>query len=260
MESEDVNPSMNETEEAKPKNFFSRLGDVYLSPKEAFEEIGRSPRVLVPIIALILIGLVTGFVLANKVDIQSIVDSQIEAAISKGQPPQQIEQARPLLTLVFKGIITCMFFLGCIFNSLILAGFIKLFSALAGAKNRFKSVFSMALFSVLAISLIQQILMIVIAFIKGTVETTLSNIQFLVASNLGAVVGSIMGEDALPIYLMHLFRYVDFFTIWMIVLLAIGSAAVSKKLKTSTAAAWLGGAYAIIALIGALFSSRSPVG
>jgi hypothetical protein len=72
------------------------------------------------------------------------------------------------------------------------------------------------------------------------------------------VLSALVGEDALPKYLMNLARYVDLFNIWLICLLAIGSAAVSRKLKTSTAAIWLGGAYAVMALIGAAASGSIP--
>jgi hypothetical protein len=41
----------------------------------------------------------------------------------------------------------------------------------------------------------------------------------------------------------------------MIALLAIGYAAVSRKLKTGRAAFWLGAVYAIVAVIGAAISS-----
>jgi hypothetical protein len=54
---------------------------------------------------------------------------------------------------------------------------------------------------------------------------------------------------------MKLLEYVDVFAIWTIALLSIGYSAVSRKLKTSTAAIWLVGAYAIIAIIGTVFRS-----
>jgi hypothetical protein len=83
----------------------------------------------------------------------------------------------------------------------------------------------------------------------------ISNINSLVASNLGAVFAGILGEDALPKFFMRLAGYVDLFAIWIIALLAIGYSAVSRKLKTSTAAIWIAGVYAVIAVIGAAASS-----
>ncbi len=64
MEPESANESMSEMEEApKPRNFFSRIGGVYASPRDAFGEIGRAPRVFVPMIILSIISLLVGFYL-----------------------------------------------------------------------------------------------------------------------------------------------------------------------------------------------------
>jgi hypothetical protein len=54
---------------------------------------------------------------------------------------------------------------------------------------------------------------------------------------------------------MSLANGIDIFVIWMIALLAIGYAMVSRKLKTATAAVWLAGAYFVLIVIGAALSS-----
>jgi hypothetical protein len=69
------------------------------------------------------------------------------------------------------------------------------------------------------------------------------------------VLASFLGEDDLPKFLMRLAGYIDVFAIWLIALLAIGYSAASRKLKTATAATWLGIAYGIIALIGSAIGS-----
>ena len=47
-------------EEVKIKSFPARLGEVFFSPREAFTEIGKAPRLVVHIIALILISIFGG--------------------------------------------------------------------------------------------------------------------------------------------------------------------------------------------------------
>jgi hypothetical protein len=65
----------------------------------------------------------------------------------------------------------------------------------------------------------------------------------------------LVGKDGLPKFIMALARWIDLFAIWMISLLAIGYAAVTRKLKTSTAAFAIGGLYAAAALIAAIIAA-----
>jgi len=140
---------------------------------------------------------------------------------------------------------------------LIIAGFIKLFGAFTGAENQYKAVFVVCLYTMIAVSIVSTVLMVVILYFKQPGEVTATSISSIVASNLGAVLESILGENALPKFVLGLAKGIDVFVIWMIALLSIGSSAVSKKLKTSTAAAWLVSAYVIILIISASISAIS---
>ena len=255
MESNVARESMSE-ESPRPKNFFSRLEGVYFSPKEAFQEIGGSPRVLVPIIVFIAIGLLSGYYLTTKVDFQAMAAAQMEQRVQQGQvSPEQMEQQMAVVSK-FMGLSVII---GAGISSpiicLIIAGFIKLISTFTGAENRYKALLAVCLYTMIAVSIVSTILMIVILYFKRPGEITATSINSVVASNLGAVLESILGENVLPKFFMAVARGIDIFNIWIIALLAIGSSAVSKKLKTSTAATWLVGTYAIIVIIGAVFSA-----
>jgi hypothetical protein len=97
--------------------------------------------------------------------------------------------------------------------------------------------------------------MILVLQMKGPGEVDPTQMNAVVASNLGAILSSFLGNDVLPRFVMSLANGVDIFAIWMIALLAIGYSMVSRKLKTSTAAVWLAGAYILIIIIGAAFGS-----
>jgi hypothetical protein len=257
MEPENASEPVPETEVIQPKNFFSRLGGVYFSPKNAFQEIGSSPRVLIPIIALIVIGFLMGVYLVKTIDVQSVVVAQMEKAVEQGKmPKEQMEQMLPASEKIAQIVILVAGTLSGTIFALIFAGFAKLFSAFQGAQNKFGALFSVTLYAMIAISIIHSILMILVMRFKGTADVDINNLNSVVASNLGAVVGSLLSEDSLPKFVMKLMEYVDVFAIWTISLLSIGYSAVSKKLKTSAAATWLVAAYAIIAIIGAIFRSR----
>ena len=246
------------TEEVKAGNFFSRLGGVYLSPRNTFQEIGRKPTVLVPIIATIVVGLLLGIYVVKTLDLASLTTAQMEKMVERGRITQEqmdmmlpgsIARA-PVQTLVG----SCA---GGLIVALIIAGYAKLFSLFAGAENRFKTVFSVTLFTTIAISIVQSILVVLVLYFKGAGDVNVMNINSVVTSNLGAVLRGLLGEDALPKFVMGLATAVDVFAIWMIALLSIGYSAVSKKLKTATAAIWLVIAFAIIAVISAAFGAGS---
>jgi len=242
---------------AKPKNFFSRWGGVYVSPAKTFKEIGASPQVAVPIIALIVLGLLTGLCLIMTLDLQSMAVLQLEKAVQQGSmTKQQMEQALPIVSKVMGAEVMIMFLIGGLINALIVAGFAKLFSTILGAENRFKALFSVTLYTVIAISILHYVLLVLIVYVKRPTDVDISSLNYVVTSSLGGVLSSIFGEDALPKFLMKLALYVDVFAIWIITLLAIGYSAVSRKLKTATAATWLGVAYGIIALLGAALLAR----
>lgn len=255
MESNTTQESMPE-ESPKPKNFFSRLEGIYFSPKAAFQEIGRSPGVLVPIIVLIVISMLGGYYMTTKVDMQSIAVAQMEQRVEQGQITQeQMEQQMAMASKISGPLTIVASGLSVLISCLIIAGFIKLFSTFTGAENRYKGLFAVCLYAMIAVSIVSTILMAVILFFKQPGEITATSISSVVASNLGALLESILGENALPKFVMTLFRGIDIFNIWIIALLAIGSSAVSKKLKTSTAAVWLGGTYAVILVIVAAISA-----
>jgi hypothetical protein len=235
-------------EVSKPKSFFSRLGGVYFSPRETFQEIGRSPRVLVPIIAVVIIGVLAGFYLSKTLDFQAIVTAQLDKLVQHGNLTQ--EQADIMIPNAVRmapiQIIAAGAF-GGIILALIMAGYAKLFSLFTGAINKFKPLFVAALYVTIAVSVVSNILLIIILQLKGPGSVT--DINSMLASNLGAVLESILGVDVLPKFVASFATAIDIFTIWRIALLAIGFSAVSKKLKTSTAAVWLGTAYVVISLI-----------
>jgi hypothetical protein len=254
VEPEATSKSALESEAASPRSFFSRLGGVYFSPGETFKEIGQSPGVLVPIVALIIIGLLAGYYVTKNLDIQSMMSAQLESAVQQGRITQeQMEGQLSLMSRFTGAMVLVSAGLGSLSISLILAGYAKLFSLFAGAENRFKTVFSVTLYVMITVSIVQSTLLIVILHFKNPGDISPTNVNSLIASNLGAILAGFAGEDVLPRFLMNLAGYVDLFAIWMIALLAIGYSAVSRKLKTGAAAAWLVAAYAVIAVIGSVF-------
>jgi hypothetical protein len=243
---------MQPAEEVKPRSFLNRLGGVYSSPGEAFKEIGRSPGIWVPIMVLVAISLLAAYYMTLKIDVGSLATEQLQRAVEQGNmSKEQMEQQMAVISK-FAGMQIIVFgAIGNLLVALAIAGVFKLISSLISAENRFKAVFAVTVYTLIAVSIVQSAAMILVLVFKDPGDITATGISSILASNLGALLSSLLGEDALPKFLMRLLSFADIFAIWMIALLSIGYAAVSHKPKTSTVATWLVALYVIIAFIGA---------
>ncbi|MFN0123592.1 MAG: YIP1 family protein [Blastocatellia bacterium] len=241
---------------AAPQNFFSRLIGVFFSPGETFRDIGRAPTWLAPTLALILITGAMSYLTIQRIGYENIIRKQFQSLIDKGMVPQDraeemIEQKLKDQSggVVMSAVQGAAFFVVAL---LIVAGLLKLISALMGADNTFKQVFSVTAWSFFVVGLVTSFASTIVLYLKPVEEIDMFNV---IGSNLGAVLKMVMGDDALPKYVYGLLGYVDLFYIWRIALLSIGLAAVTAKLKTGTAAWWIGGLFFFFALLGALAST-----
>jgi hypothetical protein len=247
-----------DAEEIQPKNFISRLAGVYISPGATFAEIGRAPRILIPIIVLLAVSLLGGLYMSKRLDLESIITNQLDGLVQQGRmTKEQMEQSMPAMLKLASVQLMVAAPLFSLLMALVIAAVGKLISVMTGAENRFKPLFLVAIYTTLAVSIISTILFVVVTLFKEPGSINVTSIGSAVRSNLGAMIEAIAGEDALPKFLMKLAGWVDVFAIWQICLLSIGFSAVSRKLKTATAATWIGTIYAIIAIIGSLISSRT---
>jgi hypothetical protein len=240
-----------EPEAVKPASYFSILGNLFFSPGNAFKEVARSPLLLWPIIGLIIIGLLGGYVTSRLIDVSSILTAQMEANVAQGRMTQQqadeaIERMAGSPIAKWTGYATMVTApLGVLLMALIMAGVFKLISLFVSAENTFRGVFSTTLFAMTPYYIVYYALFAIVSSFKDTSGLTPKDLQSFVGSNLGAY----LSKDALPKFLMHLASQIDIIRIWEIALLSIGYAAVSKKLKTSTAAVWLSTLYLLIAIL-----------
>ncbi|MBI1764460.1 MAG: YIP1 family protein [Acidobacteria bacterium] len=248
--------------EPKPQNFFARLTGVLFSPGETFAEIGRAPRVLIPLICLAILGGVIQFSVTNRFGYENIVKKQIEMQGEIMQkmnvPEDRIEEAKKQAEAQLKpenvtrgkvrGAAGAAF--GFLVMVLIVAGVFKLFTAIMGASNTFKGVLSAVCFAYLAVGLVHLVVTLISIYLKSPEDIDVMN---PVASNLGAILT--MAGAGLPKFVTGLASFIDVFSIWRIVLLAIGCAAVTHKMKAGTAAIPHVVLYVLAALVGSFFAS-----
>ena len=245
-------PAQEET--VRARNFIARLGGVYSSPWEAFTEIGSAPRLVIPIIAILIVSAFGGWYVMQKIDTRAVMQAAMEQAVRQGRMTEEQMNQQMAMSAAAAGPVTAV---GAgvyvVIICLAVAGYGKLFSMIAGAENSYKSLFEVSIYAMLAVSVVSTILTVIILQIKG--QGRITDIDSIVASSLGSWIEIAAGADVLPKFIMRLAIAVDIFNIWTIALLSIGFSAVSKKLKTSVAAIWLGGAYIIFSIINAAAAS-----
>jgi hypothetical protein len=247
-----------------PLNFFSRITGVWFSPGETFTEIGyvkgATGTILAPTLAMIIIGVAFGVIGVHKAGLENLrreADKQIQQLVDRGWiPPDKaaeiLEQQRQKITLTSASIQYGMTFgLIYVIFALIIAGIFKLASVIMGWQNRFKYLLSVTLYTSLAVGIVFYLIGFALLFLKPADEIQL---QTLVGSNLAVALNAVMGEGSLTGFFKGLAMSVDVFAIWKIILLSIGFAAVSRKLKPSTVGIILGGLYALLALVSAPFA------
>lgn len=235
---------------SESQGLVGRLSGIYFSPSETYPGIGRAPRVLLPLILVAILGAFSSYILTQRVGFENLVRKQMEPMVERGwmtqeQADEAIRQSTTgtratigkLQGPIGLAIVTVLIVLA-------LTGLFKLFSMIVGVENQFKPLLGVTAWTFLAISILQTILFAIVLYLKSPDEIDLIN---PVGSNLTAVLSLV--TTSIPKYLKALLTWVDLFTIWRIILLSIGYAAVSGKMKVSTAATGLIILFGVAALI-----------
>lgn len=246
----------NIVEAPAPQNFFSRLMGVYFSPGETFKGIGLAPKIVIPLIVLALVGALVGIVMAERLDAVKIASVGIEKAVADGKMTQ--EQAAPQLEAMKRNetLIKASFplfgVLGSLITVFVVAGVFKLVSLVLGTENTFMPILSVTIYAYLAIAIISSLVFIAILFLKSPDEI---DIQNPIGSNLGSLLTLFLSKESVPKFILAFANWIDVFSIWRLSLLAIGYAAVSRRLKTASAFTTLVVLYLGAALIAATWAT-----
>lgn len=243
---------------SQPKGFFGRLSGIYFTPGETFAEFKFDKSLFVPIILPIFIsmslGAFTNYIVTNRIGYENIVRKQMQSVVDSGwmtqeQADEVIRQSANRSTLAKVRDLIIPFIFGSLMI-IAIAGIFRLFSMVMGAENGFKPLIAVTAYTFVAIGIIQVILMTLVLYLKNPDEIDLYN---PIGSNLGAILPAIISDP--PRFLTSLASWVDVFGIWRVALLSIGYAAVSRRMKTSTAAIFMGLLYVLMAFVGSAIAA-----
>ncbi|HUO29540.1 MAG TPA: Yip1 family protein [Bryobacteraceae bacterium] len=213
-----------------PLGELGRITGVYLDPKKAFTDIVARPGWIVPAVLLIVVAVAFTYTYTTKIGWDRYFHQIAETNTRMQQlDPQQRENAiqqqtkfAPIGGYVFSVI-------GIPVSMLIVGGVLLLVGKMGGASSlRYKQTLGIASYGMLP-GLISSILAIVVMFLKNPDDF---NLQNPLAFNLGAFLAPPPNTGK---FVYGVAKSFDLFTIWMILLMAVGLSVASKKMAFSKA-------------------------
>jgi Yip1 domain len=197
---------------------------VLIAPNETFASIARQPDWVVPLVIILVVSLAAGLIFAQRVDFGAPIREAMEQ--NKNVTPDQADRAVRIGTAMAK-VFTYASPVLSLVSLLIIASVLLLAFRLFGGEGDFRQAFSVVLYSWMP-GIIKSVIVIAIVAARNV---SASDLATLLRSNLAFLV-TMKDHPMLFVLLSSL----DVFTVWLLALLIIGLAYVSKFSKSKSAA------------------------
>jgi hypothetical protein len=206
----------------------ARIFGVFYEPGKVFADVAERPRWLVPVVISILFALAFSYAISSHIGWeQTIRQTLANNPRTADLPAEQREQAIARGAKVASILGWVGAFIGPPFFTLIVAGILTgIFNGLLGTELKFMQMFAITAYAFL-VRVLYTVLLTLIMYLKPPEEFNIQVSPFSPAAYMNAK------EN--PKWLMSLAGSLDLFTIWTIVLLAIGFSVAAKKLSFSKA-------------------------
>jgi hypothetical protein len=204
-----------------------RIIGVLFSPKATFEDIARKPSWILPVVISTILGIAATVALNQRVNWREYIGQQIEKSPRASQlTAEQKEKQIEVSAKVTVYIVYALGVVGSVLFSVVVGAVMMLaYNLLAGAAASFPQALGIAAHT-LMVGIVSTPIFLLVLLLRppGTVDP-----DNPVATNLAAF----LPEETTK-WVVSLSKSIDIFTIWTLVLIAIGFAAVNpRKLKGS---------------------------
>jgi len=218
---------------------FSRLLGVFFSPASTFESIARKPTIAVPIVLMAVWALAGGLFVAQRLDVDAMVQKQIAAAEKQGQTVSE-DQIKPRMEFFIKKVSPFFGPVYWIVVVFLVPGIYHGLSALLGKSGKYMAVVS-AYAYVQMVQLLKSLLTVVIALPRSAIDP--EDMTRLLRSNVGAFVD----PETTPAALRAVLGSLDVFDFWC---LALGILALTRvtRLRAGAAAGVVLGVWVVYVL------------
>ncbi|NPV91508.1 MAG: YIP1 family protein [Firmicutes bacterium] len=234
------------TEElVQPMGFGKRLLGVFFSPVETFRDIAERPKFLVVLLLQLAVTLILTFLLRDKTWELSLAILQ-----KTGQSYSAEQLASMKVITLITGLASSLIVIPIII--LVIAGLLKFFSQFTLGEGSFKAVFSAVTWSMLP------------TMLGGIITSVLA--MFATAQEMMRISTSLAlfySSGATTSFAYQFLSRIDFFTIWSLVLMAIGGGLAlkqsPKKVGGFLFVLWL--IYAVgVSALGSIFGGQAGMG
>jgi Yip1 domain len=227
---------------------FGRVFGIFFSPQATFEDIARKPNWILPVILTTVLSILAVTALNQRMNWREFISQKIEqdpraSSLSADQKEKQVEiSSKITLYIVYAAGV-----LGPAIMAVVVGAVMMLaFNLLAGAGATFLQSLAIAAYSGL-VGLVSTPIFLLVLFLrpKGSIDPD---------NPMVTNVAALLPEDSAK-WLMTLGKSLDIFTIWTLVLVAIGFAAVNpRKLKGVKPYAIVFGVWAVYVIARTIFA------
>lgn len=206
----------------------ARLAGVFFSPGKAFADVARRPRWWIPVILSAILGTIFLNAFTQRVGWESVLRPAIERSPNvQNMTVQQREQLIQNAANIYKYLGYGGAAIATLFYVFIVAVILMfVFDTMMSANIGLKRMMAVVAYGFLPL-MIQTVLSMVVLYLKDPDEFNLQN-------PLMFNVGAYLSPDA-PAALRSLGSSIDLFSVWIIVLLAIGISAAGRKISVGKA-------------------------
>ena len=240
-----MTPEPSSENAAPPLSEAGRITGVLFDPKKAFADIAARPSWIIPVVLMIVVGLAFTYIFTTRIGWAHYFQQMAETNTRMQQLDAQARENAIQMQAKFAPIGGYVFaVLGPPLMALIVGGVLVLMCKMGGAALKFKQTFAMGAWAMLP-RVISGILAIVVMFIKNPDDF---NLQNPLAFNLGAFMEPPPNSGK---FIYSLATSIDLFTIWSILLLAVGISVAARKVPFSKALILVVTPWIILVLLGA---------
>ena len=234
------------TEAAKPLSQVERVIDTFIAPTKTFQDILRDPSWWMPWLLGVVLTLGFGLAVQQKIGWDKTYNNILLQSPQSQQdrlaqlPPAEQARQKAIGAAFVKYIFWTTPILGLLFAAIATLVLTGTLNFVLGGHAKFGQMFAVWMYAALPFT-IQAVLVIV------TIYAGLDADAFNLKNPVGTNIGYFLPQDS-PKWLLAFGTAMDILTIWVLILLTIGSAIVAK-MKRSTAAVAVFGWWILITLV-----------
>ena len=234
------------TEAAKPLSQVERVIDTFIAPTKTFQDILRDPSWWMPWLLGVVLTLGFGLAVQQKIGWDKTYNNILLQSPQSQQdrlaqlPPAEQARQKAIGAAFVKYIFWTTPILGLLFAAIATLVLTGTLNFVLGGHAKFGQMFAVWMYAALPFT-IQAVLVII------TIYAGLDADAFNLKNPVGTNIGYFLPQDS-PKWLLAFGTAMDILTIWVLILLTIGSSIVAK-MKRSTAAVAIFGWWILITLV-----------